>query len=107
MMVSHYLSMEDVSSFSLVPSITHAALRMYVFLSIYSSFIFTSPIYHSIIYSDDQLMVVSCACMCMCMCMQMWADILEKARHGGLNVIQTYVFWNAHEPVQGKVITIN
>lgn len=34
---------------------------------------------------------------------QMWPDILDKARHGGLNVIQTYVFWNAHEPQQGKV----
>ncbi|XP_004500729.2 beta-galactosidase 13-like [Cicer arietinum] len=32
----------------------------------------------------------------------MWPDILDKARHGGLNVIQTYVFWNAHEPEQGK-----
>ena len=32
----------------------------------------------------------------------MWPDILQKARHGGLNVIQTYVFWNAHEPEQGK-----
>ncbi|XP_045803623.1 beta-galactosidase 13-like [Trifolium pratense] len=32
----------------------------------------------------------------------MWPDILEKARHGGLNVIQTYVFWNVHEPEQGK-----
>ncbi|KAJ9189571.1 hypothetical protein P3X46_000846 [Hevea brasiliensis] len=31
----------------------------------------------------------------------MWSDILQKARSGGLNVIQTYVFWNVHEPVQG------
>ncbi|KAK4284853.1 hypothetical protein QN277_001631 [Acacia crassicarpa] len=33
---------------------------------------------------------------------EMWPDILDKARHGGLNVIQTYVFWNVHEPEQGK-----
>ncbi|KAJ1411692.1 Glycoside hydrolase, family 35 [Sesbania bispinosa] len=32
----------------------------------------------------------------------MWPDILERARHGGLNVIQTYVFWNAHEPERGQ-----
>ncbi|KAL5066527.1 hypothetical protein RYX36_028264 [Vicia faba] len=32
----------------------------------------------------------------------MWPSILDRARHGGLNVIQTYVFWNAHEPEQGK-----
>ncbi|XP_027357087.1 beta-galactosidase 13-like [Abrus precatorius] len=32
----------------------------------------------------------------------MWPVLLDKARHGGLNVIQTYVFWNAHEPEKGK-----
>ncbi|KAF8410413.1 hypothetical protein HHK36_002942 [Tetracentron sinense] len=35
---------------------------------------------------------------------EMWHDILTKAKHGGLNVIQTYVFWNIHEPVQGQTI---
>ncbi|XP_038887431.1 beta-galactosidase 13-like isoform X1 [Benincasa hispida] len=33
---------------------------------------------------------------------EMWPDILDKARRGGLNVIQTYVFWNVHEPVEGQ-----
>ncbi|KAF8406609.1 hypothetical protein HHK36_008698 [Tetracentron sinense] len=33
---------------------------------------------------------------------EMWRQILAKAKHGGLNVIQTYVFWNIHEPVQGQ-----
>ncbi|KAJ1393753.1 Glycoside hydrolase, family 35 [Sesbania bispinosa] len=32
----------------------------------------------------------------------MWPEILDRARHGGLNVIQTYVFWNIHEPEEGK-----
>ncbi|KAL6191250.1 hypothetical protein ACLB2K_037641 [Fragaria x ananassa] len=32
---------------------------------------------------------------------QMWPDLLRQAKHGGLNVIQTYVFWNIHEPVKG------
>jgi len=40
---------------------------------------------------------------CVCICFQMWPDILDKARRGGLNVIQTYVFWNGHEPEKGKV----
>lgn len=35
---------------------------------------------------------------------QMWPLIIDKARRGGLNVIQTYIFWNVHEPVEGKVI---
>jgi len=33
---------------------------------------------------------------------EMWPDLLLKAKQGGLNVIQTYVFWNIHEPEQGK-----
>lgn len=37
----------------------------------------------------------------------MWPDLIAKARHGGLNVIQTYVFWNIHEPVQGQVRSVS
>ncbi|KAM0059311.1 putative beta-galactosidase [Helianthus debilis subsp. tardiflorus] len=29
---------------------------------------------------------------------QMWPDLIKKAKDGGLDVIQTYVFWNGHEP---------
>ncbi|XP_044508857.1 beta-galactosidase 13-like [Mangifera indica] len=32
----------------------------------------------------------------------MWPDLIQKAKRGGLNVIQTYVFWNVHEPIQGQ-----
>jgi len=35
--------------------------------------------------------------------LQMWPVLLDNARRGGINVIQTYVFWNAHEPQQGQV----
>lgn len=35
--------------------------------------------------------------------MQMWPGIIQKAKEGGVDVIQTYVFWNGHEPQQGKV----
>ncbi|KAG8636041.1 hypothetical protein MANES_16G092900v8 [Manihot esculenta] len=28
----------------------------------------------------------------------MWPDLIEKAKDGGLDVIETYVFWNLHEP---------
>ena len=31
-----------------------------------------------------------------------WADRIDKARRLGLNTIETYVPWNAHEPVPGK-----
>ncbi|XP_061356322.1 beta-galactosidase 5-like [Gastrolobium bilobum] len=29
---------------------------------------------------------------------EMWEDLIQKAKHGGLDVIDTYVFWNVHEP---------
>ncbi|XP_065632314.1 beta-galactosidase 15, partial [Quercus suber] len=28
----------------------------------------------------------------------MWPDLIKKAKEGGLDMIETYVFWNAHEP---------
>merc|ERR1711915_261154 len=34
---------------------------------------------------------------------EMWPGIIDKAKEGGLDCIQTYVFWNMHEPEQGKV----
>ncbi|KAK7318410.1 hypothetical protein RJT34_03110 [Clitoria ternatea] len=33
---------------------------------------------------------------------QMWAGLIAKAKQGGLDVIQTYVFWNLHEPQPGQ-----
>ena len=36
----------------------------------------------------------------------MWPDLIQKAKEGGLDVIQTYVFWNGHEPQPGKVTNI-
>ncbi|XP_057427809.1 beta-galactosidase 5-like [Lotus japonicus] len=33
---------------------------------------------------------------------EMWEDLIQKAKHGGLDVIDTYVFWNVHEPSPGN-----
>ena len=33
----------------------------------------------------------------------MWPDLIAKAKEGGLNVIESYVFWNIHEPEKGVV----
>jgi hypothetical protein len=33
---------------------------------------------------------------------EMWPDLFRKAKDGGLDVIQTYVFWNMHEPSPGN-----
>ena len=32
----------------------------------------------------------------------LWADRIRKARLMGLNAIETYVAWNAHEPRRGE-----
>ncbi|KAL2322683.1 hypothetical protein Fmac_027062 [Flemingia macrophylla] len=31
---------------------------------------------------------------------EMWPDIIQKARDGGLDAIESYVFWDRHEPVR-------
>lgn len=36
----------------------------------------------------------------------MWPDLIEKSKKGGLDVIDTYVFWDLHEPVQGQVTVL-
>ncbi|KAK1633099.1 hypothetical protein QYE76_007414 [Lolium multiflorum] len=33
---------------------------------------------------------------------EMWPKLLKIAKEGGLNCIETYTFWNAHEPEPGK-----
>ena len=35
--------------------------------------------------------------------MQMWPSLIKKTKEGGIDVIQTYVFWNLHEPKLGQV----
>ncbi|KNA18058.1 hypothetical protein SOVF_073980 [Spinacia oleracea] len=33
---------------------------------------------------------------------EMWPSLIAKAKDGGLDVIQTYVFWSVHEPQPGQ-----
>ncbi|GKU90013.1 hypothetical protein SLEP1_g4066 [Rubroshorea leprosula] len=33
---------------------------------------------------------------------EMWEDLIRKAKDGGLDVIDTYVFWDGHEPSPGN-----
>ncbi|KAL7209490.1 hypothetical protein ACSBR1_031099 [Camellia fascicularis] len=33
---------------------------------------------------------------------EMWPDLIAKSKEGGADVIQTYTFWNGHEPVRGQ-----
>lgn len=44
-----------------------------------------------------------CYCFPVCGELKVWPEIIRKAKEGGLDVIETYVFWNYHEPVRGEV----
>lgn len=33
---------------------------------------------------------------------EIWGDLINKAKEGGLDVVETYVFWNIHEPSPGN-----
>ncbi|KAK1318251.1 Beta-galactosidase 9 [Acorus calamus] len=33
---------------------------------------------------------------------EMWPDIIAKSKEGGADAVETYVFWNGHEPVRGQ-----
>ncbi|GMI93389.1 beta-galactosidase 8 [Hibiscus trionum] len=33
---------------------------------------------------------------------EVWPELIRKSKDGGLDVIETYVFWNYHEPVRGE-----
>ena len=45
------------------------------------------------------------ACVLASSALQMWPDLIQKAKDGGLDVVQTYVFWNGHEPSPGQVVS--
>lgn len=34
---------------------------------------------------------------------QMWPGLVQTAKEGGVDVIESYVFWNGHELSPGKV----
>ncbi|XP_024031423.1 beta-galactosidase 9 isoform X1 [Morus notabilis] len=33
---------------------------------------------------------------------EMWPDLIAKSKEGGADVIESYTFWNGHEPVRGQ-----
>ncbi|KAK9227306.1 hypothetical protein WN943_012356 [Citrus x changshan-huyou] len=33
---------------------------------------------------------------------EVWPELIRKSKEGGLEVIETYVFWNYHEPIRGQ-----
>lgn len=39
--------------------------------------------------------------------LQMWPKLINLAKEGGLEVVQTYVFWDGHERQRGKVLVFS
>lgn len=37
------------------------------------------------------------------MYVKMWPGLINKAKEAGLDAVETYVFWNGHEPHPGRV----
>ncbi|XP_057766259.1 beta-galactosidase 9 isoform X2 [Salvia miltiorrhiza] len=35
---------------------------------------------------------------------EMWPDLISKSKEGGVDIIETYVFWNGHEPVREQYV---
>lgn len=52
----------------------------------------------------DRDLLVHSGCFHYCRCpRELWQDRLIKFKQAGLNTVETYIFWNYHEPVEGRV----
>ena len=32
----------------------------------------------------------------------MWPELLKRTKDAGVNTVDTYVFWDLHEPIEGQ-----
>ncbi|CDY38349.1 BnaA02g18420D [Brassica napus] len=56
----------------------------------------------SLVIDDQHKILFSSSIHYPCSTPHMWSHLIGKAKSGGIYVIDTYVFWNIHEPQQGK-----
>jgi hypothetical protein len=56
----------------------------------------------SLIIDDERKLILSGAVHYPRSTPEMWPEILRKSKRAGLNCIDTYVFWEAHEPEEGR-----
>jgi hypothetical protein len=53
---------------------------------------------------NDQDVFVQSGCFHYCRCpKELWRDRLLKFKQAGFNTIESYVFWNYHEPLEGRL----
>ncbi|KAK6941384.1 Beta-galactosidase, beta-sandwich domain [Dillenia turbinata] len=84
-------------------------MRTHVTLVFCLLFFWVSSVYSSVTYDDKAIIIdgqrrilISGSIHYPRSTPEMWPDLIQKAKEGGLDVIQTYVFWNGHEPSPGK-----
>lgn len=82
----------------------NAVLAMVVVLSVWACPVSASVSYDSraIIINGQRRILMSGSIHYPRSTPEMWPDLIQKAKDGGLDAIQTYVFWNGHEPSPGK-----
>jgi hypothetical protein len=56
----------------------------------------------SLIIDDERKLILSGAVHYPRSTPEMWPEILRESKRAGLNCIDTYVFWEAHEPEEGR-----
>ncbi|KAL1061006.1 hypothetical protein V6Z11_1Z051500 [Gossypium hirsutum] len=84
---------------------------MNIFNLLFTAFIFSFILFHSnalnvthdsrsIIIDGNHRIILSGSIHYPRSTAQMWPDLIRKAKEGGLDAVETYVFWNAHEPTR-------
>ncbi|KDP29227.1 hypothetical protein JCGZ_16616 [Jatropha curcas] len=75
-----------------------SGLSLAIFLSLISHSFAVTYDNRAIIINGDRKIIISGSIYYPRSTPGMWPKLIKQAKLGGLNAIETYVFWNAHEP---------
>ncbi|KAL9322778.1 hypothetical protein ACSQ67_010831 [Phaseolus vulgaris] len=88
---------------------THIVLVVFWFLCIYTPALFCANVqydHRALVIDGKRRVLISGSIHYPRSTPEMWPDLIQKSKDGGLDVIETYVFWNAHEPVRGQFLSV-
>ncbi|KAL9165755.1 hypothetical protein ABFS82_06G191200 [Erythranthe guttata] len=78
-------------------------LVFFFFVTIFTNFTFSTNVSHdgrAITINGQRRIILSGSIHYPRSTTEMWPDLIKKSKEGGLDAIETYVFWNAHEPLR-------
>ncbi|XP_057454739.1 beta-galactosidase 8-like [Lotus japonicus] len=84
---------------------TQIVLVLVCFLGIYAPMLFCANVeydHRALVIDGKRRVLISGSIHYPRSTPEMWPDLIQKSKDGGLDVIETYVFWNLHEPVRGQ-----